>query len=283
MEVLLRARLRIPTGADLRIKSLLAVLEAIDGVSRLTTGRAFFAIRESRKMLVTLDGKTGIDLVRALLWMEGGTKVTARGLEHVPETGPVVIGATHPIGTFDFIAHAAALLDHRPDIKVVAGRESERFLGSDLMIPVDLDRKDKVLTARNTLKGMREHLHTGGALIVFGSGRVPKMERGLLVEPPWRTGITRISAECGAPIVPASTAMRNSMHYYRTRQIAALLAGGNDDFGRRVASLRYPSELFAKLGGTYDVHYGPVQESGTEPQKLKSLAESLVPGLYATA
>lgn len=215
--------------------------------------------------------------------MEGGTKVTARGLNYVPKTGPVLIASTHPIGTFDFIAHAAALLDHRSDIKVVAGRESERFLGPDLMIPVDLDRQDKVVTARSTLRGMRDHLQGGGALIIFGSGRVPKMEKGLLVEPPWRNGATRISNEMNAPIVPASTAMRNSKHYYTTRRIAALLTGGNDDVGRRIASLRYPSELFAKLGGTYDVHYGPLQKVGTDPQTLKTLAEDLVPGLYTPA
>ncbi|MEM1236863.1 MAG: 1-acyl-sn-glycerol-3-phosphate acyltransferase [Pseudomonadota bacterium] len=231
-------------------------------------------------MLLTLEGKIGPGLIQALLAMEGGTTVTPIGLENVPSAGAVVIGSTHPIGTFDFIAHAAALMHHRQDLKVVAGREAERFLGSDLLIAVDLDRKDKVVTARQTLQGMREHLYNEGALLVFGSGRVPRMEKGLLVEPPWRNGVTRISAECNAPIVPASTAMRNSRHYYRTRRAAALLSGGNDEFGRRVSSLRYPSELFAKLGGNYQVHYGSIQDSGTEPERLKELAEGLVPGLY---
>ena len=74
--------------------------------------------------------------------------------------------------------------------------------------------------------------------------------------------------------------MRNSRHYYRTRRLAALLSGGNDELGRKVASLRYVSELKAKLGGAYDVHYGPVQPPGTAPETLKILAENLVPGLY---
>ncbi len=280
LDELLRARLRIPVGANMRLKALRWVMEAVDAVNRLTTGHAFFALREIERMLITLDGKTGTDLVDALLGMKGGTQITEHGLENVPATGAVVIGSTHPIGTFDFIAHAGALLDKRSDLKVVAGRESERFLGSELIVPVDLDRQDKVLTARQTLNGMRDHLDDSGALLVFGSGRVPRLENGLLVEPPWRTGITRISAECAAPIVPASTAMRNSRHYYRTRRLAALLSGGNDEFGRRVASLRYASELFAKLGGSYDVHYGPIQPEGTAPDVLQELAEGLVPGLY---
>lgn len=280
LDELLRARLRVPEGANLRLAALRGLMETVDFISRTTTNHAFFALREIEEILIVLDGRTGIDLIHALLGMKGGTKITARGLEHVPASGPVIIGSTHPIGTFDFIAHAGALLGHRPDLKVVAGRESERFLGSELLIPVDLDRKDKVLTARQTLDGMRDQLENQGAIVIFGSGRVPSMRKGLLVEPPWRTGITRMSAECDAPIVPASTDMRNSRYYYRTRRIASLLSGGDDDFGRRVASLRYASEIFAKLGGAYDVHYGPIQPAGTPPEQLQNLAESLVPGLY---
>ena len=280
LDELLRARLRIPVGSDLKLLALRWLMGTIDAANRITTGHAFFALREIREMLITLDGRTGTELIDALLGMKGGTTITPHGLEHVPAEGAVIIGSAHPIGTFDFIAHAGALLHHRPDLKVVAGREAERFLGKERLIAVDLDRNDKVLTVRQTLSGMRAHLQAEGALLVFGSGRVPRMQNGVLVEPPWRNGITRMSVECDAPIVPASPNMKNSSHYYRTRRIAAFLSGGNDEFGRRVASLRYASELFAKLGGAYDVHYGPIQPSGTTAEVLQELAEGLVPGLY---
>ncbi|MEW9921812.1 1-acyl-sn-glycerol-3-phosphate acyltransferase [Marimonas sp. MJW-29] len=280
LDELLRARLRIPEGADMRLALLRRTLEGVDLVNRAAFGKPFFALRETEKILVDLGGRTGHELLSTLLEMNGGTRIRSHGLENVPAQGPVVIGSTHPIGTFDFVAHAGALLEHRPDLKVVAGREAERFLGRELIIAVDLDRNDRVMTARQTRAGMLAHLKDGGALLVFGSGRVPRMENGLLVEPPWRTGVTRTSAETGAPIIPASTDMRNSHHYYRTRRLAALVSGGNDEFGRRVASLRYVSELIAKLGGTYDVHYGPMVPAGTAPLALKALAEGLVPGLY---
>jgi 1-acyl-sn-glycerol-3-phosphate acyltransferase len=280
MDELLRARLRVHTGADLRIRALRMVMSSVDFVSRGASGQAFFALREAEQVLIELGDKRGPDLVRAVMAMKGGTTITPHGLDHVPATGAVVIGSTHPIGTFDFLAHAGALLDHRPDMKVVANREAERFLGADRIIAVDFDRKDKVLSARQTRAGMQEHLQQGGALLVFGSGRVPRMTGGLLIEPEWRSGITRMSAATGAPIVPASANMRNSRHYYRTRNIARVLSGGNDDFGRTVASLRYVSELLAKLGGHYHVHYGPPVAPGTPPEQLKHLAERLVPGLY---
>jgi hypothetical protein len=283
MDELLRARLRVHEGADFRIKALRMLMSSVDVVARTTSGAPFFALREAEQVLIALGDRTGPELIRAVMAMKGGTTITPHGLAHVPAKGAVVIGSTHPIGTFDFLAHAGALLDHRPDMKVVANREAERFLGADRIIAVDFDRKDKVLSARQTRAGMQAHLQNGGALLVFGSGRVPRMTDGLLVEPEWRTGITRMSAACDAPIVPASADMRNSRHYYRTRDIARLLSGGNDDFGRTVASLRYVSELLAKLGGHYHVHYGAPVAPGTAPETLKTLAETLVPGLYHPA
>ena len=280
MDALLRARLRIEKGADLRLKALRLFMQTVDAFNRAVTGQAFFALREAEAELIYLDGRTGPDLVQALLERKGGTQIIPHGLENIPQDGAVVIGATHPIGTFDFVAHAGALFAHRPDLKVVANREAERFLGPDRIIAVDLDRKENVLSARQTRAGMQSHLLDGGALLVFGAGQVAGMKGGLLFEPPWRSGITRLSAATGAPIVPASTDMRNSRHYYRTRRIAHVLSGGNEDFARMVASLRYVSELLSKLGGRYDVYYGPVQPPGTSPSELQALAEGLVPGLY---
>ena len=283
MDELLRARLRLTNSAHLRLKGLRFLMGSVDLFSRTLTGQAFFALRETEQVLRELDGRTGPDLVKALLDMKGGTQITAHGIENIPAQGAVIIGATHPVGTFDFISHAGALLSHRPDLKVVANREAERFLGADRIVAVDLDRSDKVLGARQTRADMQAHLEQGGALLVFGSGRVADMARGLLVEPPWRTGITRVSAASGAQIVPASVGLRNSRHYYRTRKLARVLSGNNEYIGREVASLRYVSELLAKLGGSYEVHYGPIQPPGATPEELQVLAEALIPGLYRPA
>lgn len=177
MDELLRARLRVAQGAHIRLKALRMLMSVVDLFSRGLTGQAFFALREAEQVLIDLDGRTGSDLVEAILERNGGTRITAHGLENIPAQGAIVIGSTHPIGTFDFIAHAGAMLDHRPDLKVVANREAERFLGPERIVPVDLDRHDHVLTARLTREGMMTHLRDGGALLVFGSGKVPRMDK----------------------------------------------------------------------------------------------------------
>ena len=282
MDELLRARLRIGEGAKLRLKALRLLMTLIDSGNRTFTGQSFFALRETEETLIALDGRIGADLVHALLRMNGGTHIRAHGLENIPTHGRVIIGATHNVGTFDFIAHAGALLPHRPDLRVVANRESERFLGPGLLIPVDLNRDNNALSARTTRANMKKHLQNEGALLIFGSGRVPDMVDGRLVEPPWRMGATRMSHDCRSPVVPASANLTNSRHYYRTRRLARLLSGGNDAIGREVASLRYVSELLSKLGGSYEVHYGPPLPPGTPPEQIKARAEALVKGLYRT-
>lgn len=280
IDELLRARLRIHEGADFWLAMLRNVIYGVDALCRTVTGRAFFSAREGEAVLSDLEGLEGADFIRGLLARNGGTKIVAHGLENIPKSGGVIIASTHPIGTFDFLTHAGALLDHRPDLKVVANREAERFLGREMMVAVDFDRSDRVLTARQTRQGMIDHLNDGGALLIFGSGKVPDCKGGRLIEPEWKSGVTRMSSHCDVPIVPASPKMCNSAHYYRTRKWARILSGNNAYIGREVAALRYSSELLAKLGGTYEVFYGPPLAAGTQPAELQRIAESLVPSLY---
>lgn len=280
IDSLLRARLGIERGADKRLAALRGAMRGVDGVLRGLTGRAFFSAREAEQILTALEGRTGPEMIDTLMAMRGGTVVRAPGLEHIPQSGAVIVGATHPSGAFDFLAHARALMEKRPDLKVVANREAERFLGADRIIAVDLGQNKKVSNPHTTLSGMEAHVKSGGALLVFGSGKVAGMTRGQLFEPDWRMGITRISADTGTPIVPGALNVKNSIHYYRTRRAFGVLSGGNDDFGRVVASLRYVTEVVGKLGGQYDVAYGAAKAPGTDAPVLQRAAEALVPGLY---
>ncbi|MGV6847535.1 MAG: 1-acyl-sn-glycerol-3-phosphate acyltransferase [Marinibacterium sp.] len=283
LDAAIRERLHLGGEARASLWAVRTLVSAADGLNRLIFGRPFFALRESEALLEQLDGITGPDLVHKLMTLNGGTTIRAHGLDHVPKNGPVIIASTHPTGMFDFLAHAEALLDRRPDFKVVANQEVERFLGADMLIPVVISKDNRARSGARTRTAMMTHLSQGGALLIFGSGRVPHRLHGFLVEPDWRSGASHVSKACGVPVVPASLDARNSDAYYRLRDMALTLSGGNDSFGARIASLRYLNDLVDKLGGTYDVHYGPGMSPGTEPGDLQSAAETLVPGLYATS
>jgi len=276
-----RERLHLKGGSFAALKLIRGAIHASDAISRSFSGQPFFALRESEAMLQQLDGLKGQALIQAVLKQKGGTHVMPHGLDHVPDKGPVVIAATHPTGMFDFVAHAAALLTRRPDLKVVANQEVEEFLGSDIIVPVRIDKQNRAVSGRETRASMILHLQQDGALLIFGSGRVPDLRNGRLVEPEWRRGASNVSRDAQAVIVPAALDARNSDAYYRVRAFARFLSGGNDNFGAMIGSLRYMSELLGQLGGRYDVHYGAPLTAGTRPDMIKARAEELVPGLYA--
>jgi len=277
----LRERLHLKEDAVASLFIVRAALQGIDSLSRVLAGRTFFALRQSEALLQQLEGLTGYDLVRALLQRDGGTAITPNGLENVPATGPVIIASTHPTGMFDFLAHAGALMDKRPDLKVVANQETEKFLGPEIIVPVRIDKENRATSAAETRRAMMAHLEADGALLIFGSGRVPNRRNGQLIEPEWRSGTTRLSESSGAPVVPAALDAQNSRYYYRIRTLAQKLSGGNDNFGAMIGSLRYTAEFIDKLGGQYDVFYDTPLDAGTDPAVIKARAEGLVPGLYA--
>lgn len=273
-------RLHLGSNNSAVLKIIRGLIHASDIFSRTLFDHPFLGLRECEAFLRQLDGLKGQALIDKLLSLEGGTTITSYGLQHIPASGPIVIAATHPTGMFDFAAHAGALLDKRPDMKVVANREVERFLGPDSIVPVTIDRHNNAVSGIQTRKAMLQHLSNDGALLIFGSGRVPDLCRGQLIEPAWRRGATLASKLSQAPIVTASLDARNSKAYYRTRAFARFVSGGDDDFGAMIASLRYFAEMLEKLGGQYDVHYGPLMPPGTDPVTLKQAAETLVPGQY---
>lgn len=281
LDAALRERLHFSADARTRLRLVRGGISTIDATSRTLFGKPFFALREIENLLDQIDGVTGLQLVKKLLSQGGGTRIRAYGIENVPETGPALIAATHPTGIFDFLSHAGALLELRSDLKVVANRETERFLGPEMMIPVDIDKRNRATSARATRLAMKEHLQQGGALLIFGSGRVSNRRSGRLFEPDWRNGPSHLSKVCDLPVIPAALNAVNSRYYYRLRGAAQFLSGGDDNVGAMVGSLRYPAELLDQLGGEYEVHYGEPMAPGTAAEVLQSRAEGLVPGLYA--
>lgn len=279
----IRDRLQLGSDARLTLWLVRAAIQAGDAISRTVSGKPFFALRETEALATELRGLKGKALTQALLAQHGGTEIIVHGLSNVPSEGPVLIASTHATGLFDFIAHADALMSKRPDLKVVANEDAERFLGPELIVPVKIGRRGRAKAVQATRMKMQVHLRSGGALLIFGSGRVPHRQNGFLVEPAWGSGPTRISRACGAPVVPAALNAWNSDAYYKTRRLAYKLSWGNAEFAATIASLRHAQELREKLGGRYELYYGAPMAPGTSAAELKAAAERLVAGLYRPA
>jgi hypothetical protein len=112
-------------------------------------------------------------IVAAAQWLltQIVTGIDARGTEHIPRTGPLLVTANHP-GAYDIVALIASI--GRNDIKIIAsGVPFTRSLiaTSPHLIyvnPDDLGATDRMVAIRSGIR----HLQAGGALLIYPTGIV---------------------------------------------------------------------------------------------------------------
>lgn len=93
----------------------------------------------------------------------------ARGAEHIPGNGPLVIASNHP-GTVDSVTLAAAV--EREDLKIVAGAipflQNLPNVSKHLIYTSYDDPFNRMVVIRRAI----QHLREGGALLLFADGHI---------------------------------------------------------------------------------------------------------------
>ncbi len=98
------------------------------------------------------------------------TTVTARSLERIPRSGPLLICSNHP-GSYDSVAYAAVI--PRPDLKMVVSdvpfsRAQQATSSYFIYVPAEEETLGRMASLRQCV----EHLKKGGALLIFARGDV---------------------------------------------------------------------------------------------------------------
>ena len=145
--------------------------------------------------------------------------VTARGLEHVPPAGPVLIIANHPGGIADGNALWRALKDRRPDLVFFANRDALRICPglSPRIIPVEWRRHAlSRQRARETLKSAMAAFSQGKCVVIFPAGRMADWSwtKRRLVEPAWSATGVSIARRFNAPVTPLGVTQAMPLAYY---------------------------------------------------------------------
>jgi len=152
-------------------------------------------------------------------------------LNHIPETGPVIIVANHPHGLVDGMVMADLIGRRREDYKILT---RSLLTGIDLeaavfLIPVPFphqeDAQEKFLQMRNQAMA---HLKEGGVVALFPSGGVAASETmfGPVVESEWNVFTAKMIRTSGATVVPCFFTGSNSRIYQIANQISATLRQG---------------------------------------------------------
>lgn len=131
-------------------------------------------------------------------------KVEIEGLaEVVPKEGPVVVISNHAFGGADALSMMAALVELRPDTKVLANKEVAALPGvAPFLYPVNILEPGGVSGNLKSLRGMVKHVREGHSLAVFPAGRVAYWRDGEMQDPPWNHHVIALLKRMEATVVP---------------------------------------------------------------------------------
>ena len=172
-------------------------------------------------------------------------------LANIPESGPVIFVANHPLGGLEGVAMSQLLRRQRSDLKVLTNEILTRIPEfANIFIGVDVLSRDA--TEKN-MRGMRQvmkHLKQGGALLVYPAGMVSAFNTrsGKIEDRPWSSVAGKLAKQFKATCVPFYVHGRNSQWFYlaglfHPRLRTALLPRQLANTARRSASLTVGSPI----------------------------------------
>ncbi|GLQ73389.1 lysophospholipid acyltransferase family protein [Vibrio penaeicida] len=164
-------------------------------------------------------------------------------LNSIPEEGPVVIVANHPLGAIEGVILAALVRHRRPDVKVMANELLKQLPElSDLFIGVDVfESKSAIKTNLTAMRSAHQHLANGGALIIFPAGEVSTYQDAQLQDKTWSRSVAKLVKKSKATCVPIYIEGKNSSLFYLAGKIHPLLRTamlGREMIGKRSSQIQ---------------------------------------------
>ncbi|MDO6708846.1 lysophospholipid acyltransferase family protein [Photobacterium sp. 1_MG-2023] len=141
--------------------------------------------------------------------------IASGSVGNLPEKGPLVIIANHPLGAADGVILAELILKVRPDLKILANRFLARIKElAPLFIDVDVFSP----SGKTNLKATRaalNHLKQGGVLLLFPAGEVSSYDaEGTLTDCAWHRSVSRLIRKSQADVLPIFIQGQNSKPFY---------------------------------------------------------------------
>lgn len=172
------------------------------------------------------------------------------GLDHVPESGPVMIVGNHPSGIVDGIALYNTLMKKSSDLCFFANRDAIRVAPGllDLLIPVEwVEGKRSRLKTKETLQYTARAFKDGKAVVIFPSGGIAQFDKNnRLREKAWLTSAVSMIRKYEVPAIPLHITARNSWLYYFFHK-------WNDE----LRNITLFHEMLNKAGQTFKLKFGP--------------------------
>lgn len=138
-------------------------------------------------------------------------------LPDLPQQGPLIVVANHPLGGLDGMLLTRELLKQRSDTKVLVNELLLRFPEfNDLFIGLDVLGAGSRLKNAAGIRAACRHLQSGGTLLVFPAGTVSgiSVRRFNIEDPAWNDFVGRLALRYRAACLPVRVNARNSLGFY---------------------------------------------------------------------
>jgi putative hemolysin len=227
--------------------------------------------RRMADAIAGMGGRQVLDYTSGLLRL----KCVARGLERVPRQGRVIVVVNHPTGLADGMAVDDVLAPVRPDLCYFANADALRVCPrlSEVFIPVEwVEAKRTRERTRLTVTLAQKALDENRAMVIFPAGRIARVNRGVLADPPWAPSALSLARRHHAPVLPIHLKGPPSV-LFRTL----------DHISPELRDITLFHELFNKTGGRFDLTVGPpippdaIQDPAEDARRLKAYVEEVLP------
>jgi putative hemolysin len=224
---------------DADLRKILNIKED-EGEWLVSSFKLFFGIEKLNQLYNENSSLSGLEFIDSVINKLNIRYTTSDKFENkIPEKGPFIIIANHPLGGLDGLLLLRLICKIRPDFKLQGNYLVQNIEAlKDYILPVNPFENFK--SAHSSYKGLKsayKHLKDGKPLGIFPAGEVSsyQFKKFKITDRQWQKSSIKFIKTAGVPVIPIYYHGYNSIMFYMLAQIHPLLR-----------TARLPSEIFNK-------------------------------------
>jgi putative hemolysin len=169
-------------------------------------------------------------------------KIKIKGIENIPQTGPVILAMNHPFGGMDAMALVSVLRHHRKDVKFIVNDLLMHLTNlSDLFIGINKHGKIE----KSTRQQIMDAFQSNDAICIFPAGLVSRKTNGKIEDLEWKKTFVTYAKKYNQPISPIYIDGKLSNFFYRLSNFRKFIG-----LKINIEMLYLADELFRQKGKT---------------------------------